>query len=324
MNSFRCVPRLVLILVTLSLGPLGVVAQTFPDKPVRLIVPYPPGGGPDAVARTLSAAVAEDLGKPLVIEYKPGASSLIGVDAVAKSKPDGHTIGVVNMAFVANPTLMKSMPYDTERDLSPVTLMSTIPLVMTLHPGVTARSVADYIALAKSKPGGLLYGSAGNGTSNHLLTERFKVLTGTELVHVPYKGGAPSVLGLLGGETTMVLASPSSVIPHIRGGRLVAIAVGGAKRVDALPEVPTIGETVPGFQATDFAGVVAPAGTPGPVVDRLNAAFVRALANPEVASRLAASGAEPVASSPSEFNAFLKREIAVWGDVIRKAAITVD
>lgn len=307
----------------LFLCAVGASAQDFPIRPIRIIVPFPPGGGTDSAARVLAPRLSELLGKAVFIENKPGASSTIGLDQVAKSRPDGHTIGIVNVAFVANPSLMK-VPYDTEKDLIPVSMVTTTPLVMAIHPSVPARSVQDLIALAKSKPGGLFYGSAGNGTSNHLMTERFNFITGIKMVHVPYKGGGPSVLGLLTGETSLLLASIPSTIQHFQNGRLIPLAVGGSKRHESLPNVPTLGETVPGFEAIDFVGVVAPAGTPSAVVEKLNQALAKALATPEVQERLVASGAQPAGTSAQEFSAFVKKEVATWAKVIREVGITVD
>jgi tripartite-type tricarboxylate transporter receptor subunit TctC len=303
---------------------VGSAAAQFPERPIRIVVPYPPGGGTDAVARALAPKFSEALGTPVFIENKPGASSTIGLDSVAKSRPDGYTLGVVNMAFVANPSLIKSVPFDAVKDLAPISMVTTLPLVMAIHPSVPARSVKELIALAKSKPDQLFYGSAGNGTSNHLLTERFKAITGIKMTHVPYKGGAPSVLGLINGETAMLMASTSSAIQFFQNGKLVPIATGGSKRLETLPDVPTIAETVPGFEAIDFTGVVAPAGTPPALIDKMHQAFVKALASPEVRERLIGSGAQPAGTSPQEFAGFIKKEIATWSQVVRDVGITID
>jgi tripartite-type tricarboxylate transporter receptor subunit TctC len=302
----------------------GSAAAQFPERPIRIVVPYPPGGGTDAVARALAPRFGEELGAPVFIENKPGASSTVGLDAVAKSRPDGYTVGIVNIAFVANPSLLKSVPFDAVKDLAPISMVTTLPLVVAIHPSVPARSVKEFIALAKSKPDLLFYGSAGNGTSNHLLTERFKSITGIKMTHVPYKGGAPSVLGLINGETSMLMASPSSAIQFFQSGKLVPIATGGASRLEILPDVPTIAETVPGFEAIDFTGVVAPAGTPPAIIEKMHRALVKALAAPDVKERLISSGAQPAGTSPQEFSAFIKKELATWAQVVREVGITVD
>lgn len=301
----------------------AVSAQDYPDRPIRVIVPYPPGGGTDAVMRSVAPRLGELLGKPVVIENKPGGSSSIGLDAVAKARADGYTLGFVNMAFVANPSLMK-LPFDTEKDFSPIGMVSTLPLVVAVNPSLPARSIKDFIALAKSQPGKLFYASAGNGTSNHLLVERFKLITGIDITHVPYKGGAPSVLGVISGDAAMTFASISSVSQQFGSGRLVPLATGGAKRTASLPEVPTLGETVPGFEAIDFNGLVAPAGTPPAVIQKVNQALGKLLSEADVRERLIASGAEPAPTSPQEFSAFMKKEVATWAKVIRQTGVTID
>ena len=307
------------------IGAGAATAQSYPVKTIRIIVPYTPGGSTDVVSRILAPRLTEILGQTVVVENRPGGSSTIGVNFVAKSPPDGYTLGIVNIAFVANPSLMKKVPYDTEMDLVPVSLVSTATLVMAVHPSVPARSVKELIALAKAKPGSLNYGSAGTGAGNHLMTERFSYMAGIKMVHVPYKGGGPSVLSLVTGETALLLASIPSAIQHFPNGRLVPLAVGSLKRNVALPDVPSIAEAaIPGFEAIEWIGVAVPAGTPPAVIGRLHQALAKVLSIPEVKERIVGLGMDPVGNSPEEFAAFIKKEIASWSKVIKEVGITIE
>lgn len=298
-------------------------AQSNSTRPTRLVVPYATGGSTDVTARFLAPKVSEIIGTSIYIENKPGGSSTIGVDSVAKAPPDGHTLGIVNIGFVANPSMMKKLPYNTERDLIPVSLLAVASLVMVVHPSVKARSLKELIAQSKNPPG-MFYASAGIGAGNHLITERLKSVTGLAMDHVPYKGGGPSVIGVLTGETQMLIASVASVISHIKAGKLVPLAVGGASRHELLPDVPSFNEIVPGFEAIDWVGLVVPAGTPSPIVDKLQAAISKSLAQPELKALFVAAGLIPVGSTPSEFATFIKSETQVWSKVIKDVGITVD
>lgn len=321
------VPRgaMLTLLIAVAAHAGGVLAQNYPVKAIRIIVPYAPGGSTDVVTRILAPRLGELLGQTVVVENRPGGSSTIGVNAVAKSAPDGYTLGIVNIAFVANPSLMKKVPYDTEADLLPVSQLSNATLVMTLHPSVPARSVKGLIALAKARPGTLHYGSAGTGAGNHLMTERFSYLAGIKMVHVPYKGGGPSVLSLVTGETALLLASIPSAIQHFPSGRLIPLAVGSVKRNTALPDVPSIAEAgISGFEAIEWIGLVAPAGTPSAVTGRVHQSLVKALASPDVKERIVNLGADPVGNSSEAFAAFIKKEFAAWSKVIRDVGITID
>ncbi len=303
----------------------SAAAQSYPVKPIRIIVPYAPGGSTDVVFRILAPRLTEILGQTVVVENRPGGSSTIGLDIAAKSPPDGYTLGVPNITFGANPSLMKKMPFDTEKDLVPVSLVSIVTLVLAVHPSVPARSVKELIALAKAKPGSLNYGSAGNASANHLATERFSYMTGTKMVHIPYKGGGPAVISIVGGETALLFATIPSSIQHFRTGKLVALGVSSLKRNVALPDVPSIAEAaVPGFEAIEWNGVVVPAGTPAAVIGRLHQALAQALSIPEVKERIVSLGADPVGNSPEEFSAFIKRELASWSKVIKEVGITID
>ncbi len=300
-------------------------AQAYPSKPVRIVVPYAPGGSTDVVFRMLAPRLTEILGQQILIENRPGAASTIGLDLVAKSPPDGYTVGVANIAYGANPSIYPKMPFDSEKDLVPVTLVSIVTMVLSVHPSIPARSVKEFLALAKAKPGSLNYGSAGNGSANHLATERFKHLAKLNLVHVPYKGGGPAVVSIVSGETSTLFATIPSAIHHFRSGKLVPLGVSSSKRNNALPDLPTVGEAgVPGYEAIEWQGLMVPAGTPAAVVSRLQQAIVKATAAPDTREKVAALGADFVASSTEEFDKFVKRELAVWSRVVREVGIRID
>ncbi len=303
----------------------AAAAQSYPTKPIRIIVPYAPGGSTDVVFRILAPRLTEILGQTVVVENRPGGSSTIGLDIAAKSPPDGYTLGIPNITFGANPSLMKKMPFDTEKDLVPVSLASIVTLVLSVHPSVPARSVKELIALAKAKPGSLNYGSAGNASANHLATERFNYMAGIKMVHIPYKGGGPAVISIVGGETAILFATIPSAIQHFQTGKLIALGVSSLKRNVALPNIPSIAEAaIPGFEAIEWNGVVVPVGTPPAVIERLHQALAKALSIPEVKERVISLGADPIGNSPEEFSAFIKKELATWSKVIREVGITIE
>ncbi|MCE9639288.1 MAG: tripartite tricarboxylate transporter substrate binding protein [Betaproteobacteria bacterium] len=319
----RCLVAGLLSVSFVYAGPVS--AQNYPVKPIRIIVPYSPGGSTDVVMRILAPRMMENLGQQVVVENRPGGSSTIGLDVAAKSAPDGYTLGVPNLTFGANPSLIKKMPFDTEKDLVPVSLVSIVTLVLTVHPSIPARSVKELIALAKSKPGSLNYGSAGNASANHLATERFNYMTGTKMVHIPFKGGGPAVISIVSGETAILMATIPSSIQHFETGRLRPLGVTSLQRNAALPKIPSINEAgVPGYEAIEWNGIVVPAGTPQAVITRLNQAIVKSLSIPEVKQRILDLGADPVGNSPEEFAAFIKKEIATWTKVIKEVGITVE
>ena len=300
-------------------------AQQFPTRTIRAIVPYAPGGSTDVVMRILAPRMSEMLGQQVVVENRPGGSSTIGLDVAAKSQPDGHTIGIANITFCANPSLIKKMPFDTEKDLLPVSFMSLVTLVMAVHPSVPAKSLKDLIALARAQPGVMNYATAGNASANHLATERFSSATGIKMTHVPYKGGGPAVIALLSGETALLFATIPSSIQHFKTGKLRALAVSSLKRSVALPDVPSVAEAaVPGFEANEWNGALVPAGTPRAAIDRLYQSISKSIAIPEVRERIIALGAEPVGNTPEEFGAFIKREIGTWAKIIREVGIKVE
>jgi tripartite-type tricarboxylate transporter receptor subunit TctC len=300
-------------------------AQSYPSKPIRVIVPYAPGGATDVVFRLLAPRLTEILGQQVVVDNRPGASSTIGLDIVAKSPPDGHTIGANNIAYGANPALYRKMPFDSEKDLAPVTLVCIVTLVVTVHPSIPARSIKELIALAKAMPASLTYGSAGNGSANHLATERYAHMAGVKMLHIPYKGGGPAVISVVQGETSLLFATIPSSIQHFKTGRLVPLAVSSAKRNNALPDLPTVAEAgVPGYEAIEWQGIVVPAGTPQSVIRTLYQATAKASQVPEVKEKAAGLGADFVNSTPEEFDQFVKRELSVWSKVIKEVGIKID
>lgn len=321
--------RLFLLVMLLSVSFIcagSAAAQTYPSRPITMIIPYNAGGGTDNIFRALQPGLSENLGQPVLIENRPGGSATIGMNMAAKSSPDGYTLGIANLAFSANPCLMTKMPFDTEKDLVPVSQVYSYPMVLVVNPSVPARSLKKLIALAKAKPGSLNYGSSGNGTISHLLPELFKYMAGINMVHVPYKGASPQVIAAISGETQVMFTGIASSIQHMKSGKLVPLGVATAKRVTLLPDVPTITEAgLPGFDAAEWGGVMAPAGTPSAVINRLHQALFKTLARPDLKERLMQQlGAAAVGSTPEEFAAFIKTETGRWCEVIKRAGIRQD
>jgi tripartite-type tricarboxylate transporter receptor subunit TctC len=296
--------------------------QQWPTKPMRIVVPYPPGGANDIVARALQPALSASLGQPIVIENRGGGATQLGTEAVARSAPDGSTFLLTNIALGANPSLFAKLPYDTSKDLAPISLISTVPLVLVVHPSVSANSAAEFVKLAKARPGSINYASAGNGSANHLSMEMFRAATGIDVVHVPYKGFGPAMSDLLGGQVASAFASTLASLPHVKAGKLRALGVSTAKRSAAAPDVPTIAESgVPGFDVSEWQMLLAPAGTAPTIVERMQREVANGLRNDEVKTRLTELGATPVGSTPKEAEAFLKSELARWADVAKRAGI---
>jgi tripartite-type tricarboxylate transporter receptor subunit TctC len=301
------------------------VAQTaYPAKPVRLIVPSAAGGGTDIIARALAQKLSESLGQQFVVDNRPGAGQMIGIELAAKSPADGHTILMAASTLAINPIMYKKVPYDPLRDFAPITQAALLPNVLVVHPSLPVKSLAELIAYAKQRPGQLNFASAGIGTSPQMSVELLKSMAGIDMVHIPYKGTAPGVVDLLAGQVSVMAPNLLTALPHIKAGKLRALAVTSAKRSEALPEVPTIAESLPGYDSTQWYGVLAPAGTSRGIVARLHDEIVRALRTPEVMQRLAADGAEPVGSNPEEFAAFIKSEIDKWAKVASAAGIRAE
>ncbi len=314
-----------LLLAGLVMVAVPVAAQNFPARPVRIIVPFGAGGSTDVVFRIIAPRLSDSLGQQVVVDNRPGGGATIGMGLVAKSPADGYTLGVATLAFVANPFIIGKLPYNSETDLAPVSLVTRVPLVLTVHPSVPARSVKEFIALAKAKPGSLNYGSAGNASANQLATEQFKYLAGVSITHVPYKSAGAAVMAIVGGEIAVMVATIPSAIEHFKSGRLIALGVSTLKRDPTLPEVPTIAEAgVPGYEVYEWQGVVVPTGTPAAIIGRLQQEIVKSLASPEVKERIASVGARDVGSTPEELAAHIKKEFAVWAKVVKAAGIRVD
>lgn len=293
--------------------------QKYPSKPIRLVVPFTPGGSTDILARVIGQKLTEAWGRQVVIDNRPGAGGNIGVELVAKSAADGYTLVMGHIGtFGVNPTLYPKLPYDPLKDFQPVTLVALVPNMLSVNPGVPAKSVKELVALAKAKPGTINFGSGGNGSAAHLAGEYFKLLTKTDITHIPYRGTAPAVTDLISGQIQMIITGVPPTINFAKAGKLRALAVATSKRLALLPELPTIAEAgVPGYEATQWYGVLAPARTPRPIVMKLNAEMAKAIHGPDVKAKLAADAAEPVGNSPEEFGEFIKKEIARWAPVVK-------
>lgn len=325
MNPFLRRTLACLACVPLAAAASLVGAQTYPSKPVRVIVPFAPGGATDIVARLLAPRLSEHLGQSVVVENRGGGGTIIGMDHVAKSAPDGHTLGVATLTFALNPNLVTKLPYDTLRDFAPVSLVSIVPFVMAIHPSVPARSVKQFIALARSKPGALNYSSSGIGSASQMAAELFKYMTKTDMLHIPYTGGGPALVALLSGQVSVFVMSIPGALPHFKSGRLIALGVTSAKRDPVLPDVPTIAESgLPGYELLEYQGIVAPGATPRAVINRLNQDIVKALSSPDLRERFTTSGAYVVGSTPEELGEHVQRQIANWGKVIKAAGIKIE
>lgn len=309
--------------------PCAALAQTetkWPTKPVKWVVPFPPGGAMDVIARTLGDRVAQDLGQPFVIENRPGAGGNIGAEYVAKQPADGHTIMITSIGMATNKALYAKLGYDPVKDFAPVSLLAVVPNVLVVNAARNPdRSVKDVLAHARREPGKLTYASAGNGTSIHLAGEVFASMAGLQLLHIPYKGSGPAVTDMLGGQVDMMFDSITSARPHILSGKLQALGVTSARRSSALPDVPTIAETgVTGYEVSPWFAVFAPAGTPEDVVDRINKALIAAMRQPEILKKLESVGAEPIGSTPQALAEHLHKELLRWGALIKERDIRLD
>jgi tripartite-type tricarboxylate transporter receptor subunit TctC len=324
MTIFRRLQYFLLALpVLLFVSP--VHAQDFPNRIIRIVVPFPPGGTSDVVAREIAQEMSNSIGQQVVVDNRPGASGMIGANYVAKAAPDGYTILLSTPGPITiNPHLFSNMTYDAEKDLAPITQIGTVPQILVVHPSVKANSVRELIDLAKANPGKLNYGSVGIGSTLHLAGELFNTSAGTQLVHIPYKGSAPALSDLLGGQIDLMFDVILSSLPLVKAGNLRALAVTGSKRSSSAPDIPTIAESgVPGYDVVTWYGLMAPGGTPPAVIATLNKDIVRALNTPAVQKRLNELGADLVGSSPQEFSEYLKRESEMWAGVVKKAHIAV-
>ena len=317
--------RAVLIILFAVSSSWLVHANDFPLKPIKIIVPFAPGGANDVVMRLLAPSLTEELGQSVIVENRPGGGATIGMDVVAKSKPDGYTLGVANTSFGANPFVMSKMPFDTQKDFTPITLVGKVPLVVIVNPSFPVRSIKELIDYAKKNPEMINYGSAGNASAPHLAGALFEYMTGTKMTHIPYKSGGEATAALLGNITQLQFAAVPSAIQQIRVGRLIPIAVTTMDRDESLPEVSTVDQSgVKDFDMADWIGIVAPAGTPEPVVKRLNEAFVKALSKPENKAALSKAGARPIGSSVEELKSLINKELNTWQKVVKAANIKIN
>lgn len=313
-----------LLLAGLAVAPSVAHPQTYPQKPIRFIVPYPPGGAGDIFARTIGQKLSASLGQQVVVDNRPGANGIIGMELVAKSPPDGYTLVMGNSApMVLNPSLYAKLPYDPIKDFAPITQGTIYPYILIVHPSVPARSVAQLVKLAKAHPGKLQYGSSGNGGANHLAGEMFKRMAGVDIVHVPFKGSAPALADVLGGQITMMFDTLVTSVPQLKAGKVRGLAVTGATRAPQTPEVRTLHELgYTGYKVTSWQAILAPGGTPPAIVERLYQETVKALKMPDVIDRLATKGGnELVGNTPDEFARLIAAELAAYAKVIREASI---
>ena len=314
-----------ILVVVLCTTAAAASAQTYPSKPVRMVVPFPAGGGIDTVARILAPKLSEGLGQPVVIDNRVGASGTVGTELVAKSPADGHTLLATFASHAQNASLYPKLGYDTVKDFAPITLIATVPNILVVNPALPVKTVKDLIALAKKRPGEILYASIGNGTPAHLSAELFNNMAGIKMTHVAYKGAAPSIVALISGETQLTFTTVLVAMPHVKSGRLRALGVCSLKRSPVLPDLPTIDEAgVKGYESNAWYGLLAPAKTPSAIVEQLNREMLKVLQLPEVRDNLKNQGAEPVGDSPREFAAVIVQEIDKWRKVVEAAGIKAD
>jgi tripartite-type tricarboxylate transporter receptor subunit TctC len=319
MHPFRSALALLALALVPGLAPAQSGAETFPARPVRWIVPVAPAGTTDILARLIGARLHEAWSQQVIIDNRPGGAFVTGTEVLAKSSPDGHTIAMLLSPHAVNPFVMKKLPYDSVKDFQPVTLVAIVPGLLTMHPGVPAKNLKDIIALAKAKPGSLNYGSPAPMTSGHLSMELLKLMLGLDITHVPYKGGAPAMAAVMGGESHMMISGPATVQANVKAGKLKAIAVTTAQRSPGMPDVPTFQESgVPGFDTYEWYGVFAPAGIPKTVLAKLNRDIAGAVKIAEVSARMNSMGCIPTTNTPEEFSAFVKSEMEKWGGLARK------
>jgi tripartite-type tricarboxylate transporter receptor subunit TctC len=325
MSSLNFARLFAVCLAALSATGIGsAVALDYPTRPVRWIVPYTPGGGTDITARIMAQWLSERLGQQFIIENKPGAGNNIGTEAVIHSPPDGYTLLLANPANAINATLYPKLSFNFLRDTAPVAGIMRVPNVMEVHPSVPAKTVAEFIAYAKANPGKINWATSGNGTSVHLSGELFKLMTGVELTHIPYKGSAPALTDMIAGTVQVIFDNMPPSLPHIRAGTLRALAVTTATRSDALPDVPTVAETVPGYEASAFYGMTVPKGTPPEIIDKLNKEINAALANPNIKGRLAELGGMLIQGSPADFGKLVADETEKWAKVIKAGGVALE
>ena len=315
---------IVLFAVAGSLAPTAW-AQTYPAKAIRIIVPFPAGGTSDILSRAIGQKLNEEWKQPVIVDNRPGASANIGAELLVKSPADGYTLFCASTIHTINPSLYSKLAYDPIRDFTPITLLAATSQVLAVHPSVPVKTVKELIAYAKKRPGELNYSSAGNGSQPHLTAEMFKARTGIDIVHVPYKGAPPQIADLLAGHVALTFGTSPTAVPHVKSGKLRALGVSTAKRITALPDVPTIDEAgVPGFEASGANGLVGPAGMPPAIVEKLNATVVRIVREPAMSKFLSDQGAEPWTTTPAEYATYIKSEVAKWAKAVKDSGARID
>jgi tripartite-type tricarboxylate transporter receptor subunit TctC len=321
------IPKMIaLALGTVNMCPSLLFAQGWPNKPIRLIVPFPPGGGVDYIGRIVGQKLSERLGQPVAIDNRAGANGIIGLQALVAAAPDGYTIAAASSGpLVVNPFIYSKLPHDTLRDFTHIANMVNFPYLLVTHPSLPVKNVKDLIALAKARPGEITYSSPGAGNGQHLASALFVSMAKVQILHIPYKGNAPSVLAVLSGEAHFTHTSIPSILPQVRAGKVRALGVANAQRIPSLPEFPTVAESgLPGFEAYGWAGMIGPANMPGDIVHRLNKEIVDALRQKDIIDRMLSEGTVPTPSSPEEFTAYMKSELRKWGDVVKLANIKAE
>ena len=322
--SYKIVLSLIVLCAASWAAQSHAQGDAYPAKPVRVVVPYTPGGGNDILARIVVARAVSDMGRTTIVDNRPGGNTSIGTQVVARSAPDGYTLLTVDNAYTTAPSVQPNLPYDTVKDFARVTMMARTSPILVVHPSVPVKSLKELIALAKRQPGQLVFGSTGSGATAHLAFAQLKLVTGMDAIHVPYKGGSPQVTALLSGEVSMLIAVPAGLLPHIKAGRMRPLAVSGSKRLTALPALPTFTEAGVPVTVDAFWGLVAPAGTSPAIVSRLQEAIDRALKYPEVSSRLDEMQFQAVGSTPAQFETFVQGEVTRWMGIVKAAGIKVD
>lgn len=325
-RSARIKRALHMLLPVVMLGPMlpAQAADAWPQRPVRLVIPYPPGGAGDIVGRLLGNSLSAALGQQFVSDNRGGGGQIIATQISANAAPDGYTLFLASATHSINPALRKSLPYDTLKAFAPITLVAESPLVFVAHPSLKATNIRELIALAKAQPGRINYASSGPGTGGHMSVELLKSRTGINLVHIPYKGAGPALVDVVAGQVQLICTSPLPAMPHVKAGRLRALGMTSLKRADAYPEVPTVADTVPGYQSTLWYALLAPAGTPQAILKKAHDETVKAINAAQMREQLLALGATPVGNNPQELQKFIRDEIAMWTELVKQAKISLD
>lgn len=325
MTSYRLAATLFVLIASAVSCAHAATADSYPQRSIRMLIPYPPGGAGDIVGRQLAAPLSAALGKQVVIDNRGGGGQVIATEITARAAPDGYTLFLASATHGINPALIKKLPYDTLKDFAPITLVAESPLVFVAYPGLGVSTIQELVAAAKAKPGAINFGSSGPGSGGHLAVELLKSMTGINLVHIPYQGAAPALVDLISGQVQLVCTSPLPALPHVRAGRLRALAMTGRTRSHAAPEIPTVAESgVPGYQTTLWYALLAPARTPRAILDKLHAETARAIKSPELTQQLYSQGADPLGTSPEELQQFIKAEIERWTKVIQQGNIRIN